>query len=82
MTGPQPAPRSADRRASCVAMGSLAFAAVPFYDWFCRVTGFGGTTAVADAASGSRSLDRTITVRFDASLERGCPGPSGRCSAR
>ena len=23
-------------------MGGLAWASVPFYDWFCRVTGFGG----------------------------------------
>ena len=29
-----------------VTMGALSFAAVPFYDWFCRVTGFGGTTAI------------------------------------
>ncbi|WP_171131457.1 MULTISPECIES: cytochrome c oxidase assembly protein [unclassified Ruegeria] len=47
-------------------MGSLAWAAVPFYDWFCRVTGFGGTTGVAEAAP-EDILDRTITVRFDAS---------------
>ena len=26
-----------------VTMASLSFAAVPFYDWFCRVTGFAGT---------------------------------------
>jgi cytochrome c oxidase assembly protein subunit 11 len=32
-----------------VVMASLSFAAVPFYDWFCRVTGFGGTTGVASA---------------------------------
>ena len=49
-----------------VLMGSLAWAAVPFYDWFCRVTGFGGTTGVAEAAPDD-ILDRTITVRFDAS---------------
>lgn len=53
-------------------MGSLSFAAVPFYDWFCRVTGFGGTTSVASAPS-DRILDQTIKVRFDASLERGMP---------
>jgi cytochrome c oxidase assembly protein subunit 11 len=44
----------------------------PFYDWFCRVTGFGGTTAVADAGA-DRILDRTVKVRFDASLEQGMP---------
>jgi cytochrome c oxidase assembly protein subunit 11 len=44
----------------------------PFYDWFCRVTGFGGATSVADAESGT-ILDRTVKVRFDASLEQGMP---------
>jgi len=53
-------------------MGSLAWAAVPFYDWFCRVTGFGGATNVAEAGS-DVILDRTITVRFDASLDRDMP---------
>lgn len=33
-----------------VTMLSLSFAAVPFYDWFCRVTGYGGTTAQAASA--------------------------------
>lgn len=55
-----------------VVMGSLAWAAVPFYDWFCRVTGFGGTTGVAEAAPDT-ILERTVTVRFDASLDRGMP---------
>jgi cytochrome c oxidase assembly protein subunit 11 len=55
-----------------VVMVSLSFAAVPFYDWFCRVTGFGGTTGVA-AAGSDVILDRTVKVRFDASLEQGMP---------
>ncbi|MFU1477668.1 cytochrome c oxidase assembly protein [Roseovarius sp. C7] len=55
-----------------VVMGALAWASVPFYDWFCRVTGFGGVTNVADAGS-SEVLDQTIRVRFDASKERGMP---------
>ena len=55
-----------------VTMGALSFAAVPFYDWFCRVTGFGGTTAVAEAGS-DVVLDRTVKIRFDASLEQGMP---------
>ena len=55
-----------------VVMASLSFAAVPFYDWFCRVTGFGGTTSVAEAGS-DVILDRTIKVRFSASLEQGMP---------
>ena len=49
-----------------VLMGSLAWASVPFYNWFCRVTGFGGTTGVAQQAP-KDILDRTVTVRFDAS---------------
>lgn len=53
-------------------MLSLSFAAVPFYDWFCRVTGYGGTTGVA-AVAPDVILDQTIKVRFDASLEAGMP---------
>lgn len=53
-------------------MLSLSFAAVPFYDWFCRVTGYGGTTGVAEAAP-DRILDRTIRIRFDATTEPGLP---------
>lgn len=55
-----------------VLMGSLAWASVPFYDWFCRVTGFGGTTnRVAEAAD--KVLDQTIKVRFSANKERDMP---------
>ena len=53
-------------------MGSLAWASVPFYDWFCRVTGFGGATLVSETGPDT-ILDRTITIRFDGSLERGMP---------
>lgn len=53
-------------------MAALAWASVPLYDWFCRVTGYGGTTQVAVEAS-DRVLDQTVTVRFDASLSRGMP---------
>lgn len=53
-------------------MLSMSFAAVPFYDWFCRVTGFGGVTQEAVAPS-ETVLDREITVHFDASLEAGMP---------
>jgi cytochrome c oxidase assembly protein subunit 11 len=44
----------------------------PFYDWFCRVTGFGGATSVADAGA-ETVLDRRVKIRFDASLEQGMP---------
>ncbi|MFC3614041.1 cytochrome c oxidase assembly protein [Lutimaribacter marinistellae] len=55
-----------------VVMGSLAWASVPLYDWFCRVTGFGGVTGTAEVAS-DEVLDQTVKVRFDASKERGMP---------
>lgn len=55
-----------------IMMGGLAWASVPFYDWFCRVTGFGGVTNVAETGS-SEMLDQTIKIRFDASKERGMP---------
>lgn len=55
-----------------VTMGSLSFAAVPFYDWFCRVTGYAGTTAQAASAYENIS-DETITVRFLASKEVNMP---------
>jgi cytochrome c oxidase assembly protein subunit 11 len=55
-----------------ILMGSLAWASVPFYDWFCRVTGFGGITNVV-AANESDMLDQMITIRFDASLEKDMP---------
>ncbi|MBD3663822.1 cytochrome c oxidase assembly protein [Sulfitobacter aestuariivivens] len=51
-------------------MGGLAWASVPFYDWFCRVTGFGGVPGTATAAS-EDILDQTITVRFDGTLNSG-----------
>ena len=52
-------------------MGSLAWASVPLYDWFCRVTGWGGATDVADAAG--EVLDQTIKIRFDASKAADMP---------
>ncbi len=55
----------------CVMTG-LSFASVPLYDWFCRVTGYGGTTSVADGASDT-VLDREVTVRFASATERGMP---------
>lgn len=55
-----------------VVMGALAWAAVPLYDLFCRVTGFGGETQVATSESDT-ILDQTIKIKFDASKERGMP---------
>ncbi len=61
---------SAGAFAAC--MVGMAYAAVPLYDWFCRTTGFGGTTQVATAAPATM-LDRKITVRFDANVGGGLP---------
>lgn len=55
-----------------VGMVGAAYAAVPFYNWFCRVTGFNGTTQVATSAP-AQALDRTIAVRFDANVGPGLP---------
>jgi cytochrome c oxidase assembly protein subunit 11 len=69
---------SANRRLGmalvCVALGMVgaAYAAVPLYDLFCRVTGFGGTTRVADALP-ERVGERIVTVRFNADVDPRLP---------
>jgi len=68
-----PQTRTALGAAGLVAvMGGLSFAAVPFYSWFCKVTGFAGTTAVG-TGEGVEVVDETVTVRFDASVDRDMP---------
>jgi len=52
------------------AMVGLSYAAVPLYQIFCQLTGYGGTTQRAEQAP-DRVLDRKITVRFDANVGRG-----------
>lgn len=63
-----------------IAMLGLGYAAVPLYDLFCRVTGFGGTTqrATEEQASLAERMaqsagGKTISVRFDSSLARDVP---------
>jgi cytochrome c oxidase assembly protein subunit 11 len=56
-----------------VLMVGASYAAVPFYDWFCRATGFNGTTQVATSAPTDAPLERTIAVRFDANVAPGLP---------
>jgi cytochrome c oxidase assembly protein subunit 11 len=58
-----------------VAMTGLGFAAVPLYDLFCRVTGFGGTTMRISEAEASQiqTSTRTISVRFDSNVRGGLP---------
>ena len=53
-------------------MVGAAYAAVPFYDWFCRVTGFNGTTQVATQLP-SGVLERRIAVRFDSNVVGALP---------
>ena len=56
-----------------VFMIGASYAAVPFYDWFCRATGFNGTTQVATSAPAEGPLARKISVRFDANVGPGLP---------
>jgi len=70
MTGPHKT--AAQTVAVVITMGALAWASVPFYDWFCRVTGFGGTPGLA-ATGVDDVLEQTMTIRFDASKTRGMP---------
>jgi cytochrome c oxidase assembly protein subunit 11 len=79
MNGSNPSPqrrRDVMTAAACgvlvAAMVGAAYAAVPLYDWFCRTTGFGGTTQVASAGP-SHVLDRKLKVRFDANVAGGLP---------
>ena len=74
-------PRPASRRDLLVAftcggvvalMVGASFAAVPFYNWFCRTTGYGGTTQRAQAAP-TQISDRKITVYFDSNVGPGLP---------
>ena len=54
-----------------VFMVGASYAAVPFYNWFCRATGFNGTTQVATSAPSDAPLVRKIAVRFDANVGPG-----------
>lgn len=53
-------------------MVGLSFAAVPLYRIFCQVTGYGGTPQVAETLP-AEALDRVITIRFDANVEKALP---------
>ena len=54
------------------AMVGAAYAAVPLYNWFCRTTGFAGTTQISHEAP-AQVLGRTIAVRFDSNVAAGLP---------
>jgi len=53
-------------------MVGLAFASVPLYQLFCQVTGYGGTPNTAELKTVPLS-DKTITVQFDANVNRDLP---------
>lgn len=59
---------------ACLAVGmiGLAYASVPLYQWFCQVTGYGGTTQTANV-SPDKVLDREITVRFNSDVNSKLP---------
>jgi len=63
--------------AGALFMLGLGYAAVPLYEMFCRVTGFGGTTQVASEADAARAAalasGQTISIRFDASTASDMP---------
>src|ERR1700710_921048 len=69
--------RDAAVAASCglvvALMVGASYAAVPFYNWFCRATGFNGTTQVATSAPSAAPLTRKIAVRFDSNVAPGLP---------
>ena len=54
------------------AMGTLTSYSVELYEIFCRVTGYGGTTQIAERAS-DRIVDRVITIRFNADTNAALP---------
>jgi cytochrome c oxidase assembly protein subunit 11 len=60
--------------AGCIAAVTLglSFAAVPFYTWFCKTTGYGGTTQVAVSAPVDQ-IDRTFEIRFDSNTSPDLP---------
>jgi len=48
-------------------MVGLAYASVPLYQLFCKVTGYGGTPKI-EAASSDLVTDQKITIRFDSNI--------------
>ena len=55
-------------------MGSFAYASEPLYRLFCQVTGYGGTTQIADKIIPAAAVvDRVVDVRFDANVNHKLP---------
>lgn len=53
-------------------MIGVSFAAVPLYDLFCRVTGFGGTPQTSESFP-DKVIDRVVTIKFNADTGRNMP---------
>jgi cytochrome c oxidase assembly protein subunit 11 len=75
MANPRPTNRTLGLTAAACAvfvagMVGVTFASAPLYRVFCQVTGYAGTTQKAERAPGS-TVDRTVTVRFDANVGNG-----------
>lgn len=51
-------------------MLGLSYAAVPLYQLFCQITGYGGTTQRAESAP-TEILEKKVAVRFDANTAQG-----------
>ncbi len=51
-------------------MVGMSFAAVPLYRAFCQATGYNGTVRRAEVAPAT-TLDRIVTIRFDANVGNG-----------
>lgn len=74
---PHPEKSPADRKSNgrlaftvlsvAMLMLGMSFAAVPLYQMFCQVTGFGGTPQVVQENTGKKGK-RILTVRFDANV--------------
>lgn len=85
-TAPAPSLEARNKRTMMIGFGialfmlGLGYAAVPLYDLFCRVTGFGGTTQVATQAEANAAAEagalagaKTYSIRFDANTAAGMP---------
>src|SRR3546814_2445713 len=53
-------------------MIGAAYASVPLYRLFCQVTGYGGTTQVAEAAP-AEAGERVFHIRFNADVDPALP---------
>lgn len=79
MAATQPVHRKVSNRSIVMMAGGfgvfmliMSFAAVPLYDIFCAVTGYGGTTQAAES-NPKGVIDREMAVRFDSNIDAGLP---------